>query len=130
MPAAIRCALILAVLSTAACHTLKPVSIDQARASHRVWLTLSDRSVVVVDGPQIYGDKVVGFVNGKYVELVAADLKQVQVRESARGRTAAVVAASVLVVGGFAAWGLSTLGTHGGHAPDMCDLDPNDELCG
>jgi hypothetical protein len=127
---AIRCALTLVIFSTAACHHMKPVSVAQVTASRRVWLTLSDQSVVVVDGPQIYGTKVVGFVKGKYGEFPTTQVKQLHVRETARGRTAALIAGSVLAVGGVVAWGMSNVGNKGPHTPDLCDLEPDNELCG
>jgi hypothetical protein len=109
---------------------MKAVEMDQAVSSSRVSLTLSDRSVVVVYGPKIYGDKLVGFVDGKYHEYPTAQVKEVQVRESARGRTAALIAASVFAVGGAVAWGLSKGGTKGAYTPDICDVEPDNELCG
>ena len=132
MQAVIRSALALALLSTSACHNLKPVTIDQAHASPRVWLTLSDRSVVVVDGPQIYGDKVVGFVMGRYAEFPTADVQKAQMPEPARTRTAALVAASVLAVGGIVAWTVSAQGSGAKPEPDPCDTGEPDifEVCG
>jgi hypothetical protein len=130
MRAALGYALMLAILSSPACHTMKVVGIDQAPASDRVSLTLSDRSVVVVYGPKIYGDKLVGFVDGKYHEFPTAQVKEIRAREPAPGRTTALIAASVVVVGGFVAWGLSSLGTKGGFTPDICDVEPENELCG
>jgi hypothetical protein len=132
MRASIGCALTLMILSSAACHNMKPVSVTQVTGNNRVWLTLSDRSVVVVDGPQIYGTKVVGFVNGRYGEFPTARVAEVRVREQAGGRTAAVVAASVLAAGVVAYWGLSTVGDKGAGnpTPDICDVEPDNELCG
>lgn len=130
MRAPLGCALTLAILSSSACHTMKVVSIDQAPASARVTLTMSDRSVAVVYGPKIYGDKLVGFVDGKYHEYPTAQVKEIRAREPAPGRTAALIAASVVVVGGVVAWGLSRLGTKGASTPDICDVDPTNELCG
>jgi hypothetical protein len=109
---------------------MKAVEMDQAVSSSRVSLTLSDRSVVVVYGPKIYGDKLVGFVDGKYHEYPTAEVKEIRAREPAPGRTTALIAASVVVVGGFVAWGLSSLGTKGGSTPDICDVEPDNELCG
>jgi hypothetical protein len=130
MRAALGSALILAILSSPACHTMKVVGIEHAAASTQVSLTLSDRSVVVVYGPKIYGDKLVGFVDGKYHEFPTAQVKEIRARESAPGRTTALIAASVVVVGGVVAWGLSSLGTKGASTPDLCDVDPMNELCG
>jgi hypothetical protein len=128
MRASIRCALTLVIFSTASCHSMRPVSVAQVTANHRAWLTLSDKSVVVVDGPQIYGTKVVGFVNGKYEEFPAAQVQEVHVREPARVRTAALIALSGLTAGG-----LLFLLTEAGHGnpglPDICDEEPENILC-
>jgi hypothetical protein len=128
MRASIRCVLTLAMFVTAACHRMKPVSVAQVTHTDRAWLTLDDQSVVVVDGPQIYGTKVVGWVNGRYGEFPTSEVKEVYVRESARGRTAALVAASVLTAGAVGIW-LSSAGS-GPHTPDICDEEPLHELCG
>lgn len=130
MRAALGSALILAMLSSPACHTMKVVGMDQALSSSRVSLILSDRSVVVMYGPKIYGDKLVGFVDGTYHEYLTAQVKGFQVRETARARTAALIAVSVFAVGGAVAWGLSKGGTKGAYTPDLCDVDPMNELCG
>jgi hypothetical protein len=122
----------LAIVFTAACHNMKPVPVTQVTGNNRVWLTLSDHSVVAVDGPQIFGTKVVGFVSGKYGEYPTDQVTEVHVREPARGRTAAVIAASMLAAGVVAYWGLSTVGDKGEGVPtpDICDVEPDNELCG
>ena len=98
---------------------MKVVGMDEAVASSRVSLILSDQSVAVVYGPKIYGDKLVGFVDGKYHEYPTAQVKEVQVRQSAGGRTAALIAVSVVAVGGVVAWGLSSLGTKGARSGEL-----------
>ena len=75
-------ALTLALLSSAACHRTKAVSLDQGLASNRVWVTMKNESVVVLDGPKIYANKLVGFVDGKYGEYLTADIS-----EGVRART-------------------------------------------
>jgi hypothetical protein len=124
------CALTLIVLACLACHTTKVVSLDMAPASNPVWLTLSDQSVAVVFGPKIYGNKLVGFVSGKYQEFPVADVKEVHVREPARGRTMALVAAGVV---GFAAALYAAAGKlHSGsdtHITDICDEEPDNPIC-
>ena len=70
------CTLLLAVLSSAACNTMKPVSLEQLNAlkPDRAWVTDTDQSVVVVSGPHTVGETLVGYVNGKYEELSSAGL--------------------------------------------------------
>jgi len=121
MRAAVGCALALLILSGAACHTMKSVPLDKGLASDRMWVTLSDESVVVISGPKIYGDKLVGFVDGKYDEYPAADVRKVSVRESNRAGTAALLAAGLV---GFVGFAYVITGAGDSDAPDYCD-DPN-----
>ena len=111
--------LIAATLSTAACHARRPVTFDELNGTRpaKVWVTRGDQSVVVVDGPQAFGDKLVGFVDGKYREMPAADVKQLIMQSRAPGRTAALVLAGTL--------GIATLAyvlTSSGSASNPCDL--------
>ena len=124
------CALTLMVVSSLACHTTKVVTLEMAPASNPVWLTLSDQSVAVVFGPKIYGSKLVGFVGGKYREFPIDQVKEVQVREPARGRTMALVAVGVV---GLAAALYEAAGKlHSGsdtHVTDICDEEPDNPIC-
>jgi hypothetical protein len=106
------------ILSGLACHTMKVLSLDQAAGRSSVSLTLSDQSVVVVDGPKIYGTKLVGFVNGIYQEIPTAMVKAVHVRETSSARTAALVAAGAVGFAGFA-WVIAGAGKS--DKPDYCD---------
>ena len=92
MRAVISCGLALVLLSSTACHRTKVVSLDQSVASKHVWVTLNNESVVLLSGPQIYGNKLVGFVDGKYEEYPTTNVKQVHVREPHTAATAALVA--------------------------------------
>ncbi len=67
------CALLLTALAGVACHTVKPVTLDELNAirPERAWLTQSDQSVVIISDPQVVGDTVVGYINGAYEELPA-----------------------------------------------------------
>jgi hypothetical protein len=121
--------LTLAIFVTAACHRMKPVSVAQVTATNRVWLTLGDQSVVVMDGPQIYGTKLVGWVNGRYGEFPTSEVKEVYVREPASGRTAVLVAGGVLTASAVMVWVFGSMGK-GPHTPDICDEEPLNELCG
>lgn len=123
-------ALTLMVLSTISCHTTKTFTVEMAPAKNPVWLTLSDQTVAIVYGPKIYGDKLVGFVDGKYQEFPIDDVKEVQAREPARGRTMALVAAGV--VGGavllYVAAGHLDSATDT-RLSDLCDEQPDDPAC-
>lgn len=112
------CVLALVILASPACYRTKAISVADARADTRAWLTLSDQSVVLVYGPQIYGKRVVGYVDGKYEEFLIADVTAVHVREVDGARTAALVAAGAL---GFAAFAYALTGTSKSSPPDYCD---------
>lgn len=118
MRLAVAGALTLAILSSLACHSMKALSVDQARGRSSVSLTLSDQSVVVVDGPQIYGNKLVGFVKGIYQEIPIARVKEAHVRETDGARTAAVVIAGTLGFVGFV-YAITDAGKS--NQPDYCD---------
>jgi len=118
-------------LSITACHTLAPVPLDQLGGIKpaRVWVTRADRSVVVVSGPQTFGDTLVGYVNGNYEEMPAADFKQVLMRTPARGKTALLITAGTLGLAGFA-YLLTGVGkSDSGNASVDCDDDPSQPGC-
>jgi hypothetical protein len=83
---------------------MAPVKLDQLGTMRpsRAWITLGDKSVVEISGPQVLGDTLVGYVNGVYQELPAATVTGVQVQKSATGKTVALVAASTVAFGAFA----------------------------
>jgi hypothetical protein len=93
---------LVAALAATGCHTVKPLTLDElaARSPGRVWVTRADQSVVVVESPRLSNDRLLGFVDGKYQAIPAADVKQVRLRERATGRTAALLAAGAF--GAFA----------------------------
>ena len=125
MRPAMGCALILATLSsTTACKTMRPVTLEYLRSAQpsRVWVTRADQSVVIVSGPQVLGDTLVGYVGQTFEEIPAAAVKQVKVRMSAPGKTVALVAGSVI---GFAAFAYVLAGTGGGNMPNYCDAPEN-----
>jgi hypothetical protein len=76
---------------------VKPIELDQLAAHRpgRIWVTRADQSVVVVDGPRMFNDRLVGFVDGKYQMIPTDDVKHMSWRQPATGRTAALVAAGV-----------------------------------
>ncbi|HUL03397.1 MAG TPA: hypothetical protein VLV16_09245 [Gemmatimonadales bacterium] len=94
----------MTALSSVACHTMAPATLDQlgTMKPSRAWVTLGDKSVVEISGPQIMGDTLVGYVNGVYQELPAATVKSVTVQKTSTGKTVALVVASTVAFGGFA----------------------------
>lgn len=115
--------LIAALLSSAACYTMRPVTLDELGAAQpaRVWVTRADQSIAVVDGPRLYGDTLVGYVNGRFEEMSAAGLTQMRVRRRAGGRTAALIAAGAV---GAAALVYVLSGSGGGQDP--CSTSSSD----
>ena len=97
------CALLVAALASAACKTMKPVTMDQLNAikPDRAWVTESDQSVVLMSGPQVVGDTLVGYVGGQYQELPSAGLKQVVIQRPAPARTALLALGVAAGLGGF-----------------------------
>jgi hypothetical protein len=119
--------LIFATLSGAACHTMRPLTLDELQNIRpaQVWVTRADQSVVVVAGPQVLNERLVGFVDGKYQVMPAADVTKVVMRKRSGGRTAALVAAGAL---GFAA--MAAVLSAGDNYVNPCasqssDCDPN-----
>ena len=120
--------LTLVILSSLACYRTKAVSIADAPADTRAWLTLSDQSVVLVFGPQIYGKRVVGYVDGKYEEFLIADVKEVHVRQPDHARTAALATLGALTAAGLVYW-LAAAGSQDPGRPNICDEEPDNEVC-
>lgn len=124
------CALFLA-LSGAACSTKKVVTIDELNAMKplKAWVTEKDQTVVLVSGPQVVGDTVVGYINGVYEEMPAARLTQVMVETPAKTRTYLLVGGITVAVGGvvYALIGGKGDTVYGG--PDYCEEHPEDPIC-
>lgn len=87
--------------SMLACTTLRPVADYEqyVRASQprQIWVTPHDAKPVLLEAPRFVHDTLVGFVAGRYWEFAPGDLRQVQVREPANGRTAFLIGAAIAV---------------------------------
>jgi hypothetical protein len=91
----------------AGCSTLAPVhetptAFITAHSPGAVWITKTDKSVVVLAGPKIFGDTLGGFVGRDYVEIPLATVQSLSARRPAKGRTALLIGASVVAAGGIA----------------------------
>jgi hypothetical protein len=126
----IGCALLLAALSSAACRTRKPVTVDQLKAlkPDRVWVTEHDQSVTLVSGPQLVGDTLVGYVNGAYEEMPTAQFKQFVVERPATTRTVLLVTVIAAGLGGMA-YTLAGGGEGNKFTPDYCEEHGEDPGC-
>jgi len=126
------CALLLAAISSVACHTRKPIALNELNAlrPEQAWVTEGDKTVILVTGPQVVGDTLVGYVNGVYEEMPAAQLTQVVVQRPATTRTVLLVSGITVVFGGMV---YALTGARGGDkylGEDYCDEHPEDPACG
>src|SRR6266550_6850144 len=130
MRRAMGCALLFATLSGVACKTMRPVPLDQLTVlkPDRAWVTEADKSVLLVSGPQLLGDTLVGYVNGQYQELPTAWLTQVVVKRPAPTRTVLLAAGIAVGIGGFA-FAIMGGGASGRDQSDVCDKHPDYPEC-
>lgn len=93
-----------AVLSGAACHTMRPVTLTELGAMRpsQVWVTRADQTTVIVSGPQTFGDTLVGYVGGRFEEMPVAGVQRIVVRRPAKGKTAALIVAGTVGVAALA----------------------------
>jgi hypothetical protein len=130
------CAVLLATLASAACSTMKTVTLDQMSllGPERVWVTGSDESVVLLYEPKVVRDTLVGYVGKHKEKLPSTGVKQVRVQTAAPTRTA------MLVVGlgaGLIGLMVAVSGTGSNQtqittiagAPGDCDKHPEQEVC-
>jgi hypothetical protein len=107
-----------------------PVNLERVAAErpYRVWVTQADQGVVEVSGPQVINDTLVGYIGGVFTELPATDVKQVKVKRSAKGKTMALVAASIVGAGALGVV-ISGLGSSGRDPGVDCMDVPDDPRC-
>lgn len=92
-----------AAVAVAGCHKLTTLTfddVDRLRPS-RVWITDQSQSVMEVSGPQIFNDTLVGYINGEFQELAAADVSKLVMRQPARAKTIALAAAGTVGLAAF-----------------------------
>lgn len=114
-----------------ACHTMARLSWEDVAGQRpsRVWITQADQSVVELSGPQIFGDTLVGYVKGEFLELPTAAVQQVVVRRPALARTVALIAVSTAGAAAVAVW-MSGLGPQPkDDDPVDCGFDPDNPAC-
>ena len=120
------------VLIGAACHTMRPVTLDQLGVMRpaEAWVTRADQTTVIVSGPQTFGDTLVGYVNGQFQEIPAAGLQKIVVRRKAGGKTAALVAVGTLGVVALA-YAVSSTGDYRNPEDKLdCEDNPDQPGCG
>jgi hypothetical protein len=97
------CAVLIA--SLAGCSTLRPVTTPQefipAARPDRIWVTRADNSKLMMEGPRLLGDTLVGWVAGRYQEILLPETRFMSVRQPAPKRTAFLIAGGVIVGAGL-----------------------------
>lgn len=125
------CALVLAALAGAGCKTTAPVTLAELNAlkPERAWVTEGGKSVIIVDGPQVVGDTIVGYVNGVYEEMPSEKFSQIVVEKNATGRTILLVG---VITAGFGGMMYALLGSSSSEkykGSDFCEEHPEDPDC-
>ena len=129
------CALLLAALASAACKTMKSVTLDQLNVlgPDRAWVTESDQSVVLMYEPKVVGDTLVGYIGRRHEKLPSAGLKQLRVQTSAPTRTVLLAVGSTAGLIGFlvavAGSGQSQAPSASSGAPGDCSKHPEQPIC-
>jgi len=95
----------------------------------KAWITEKDQTVVMVAGPQVVGDTLVGYINGVYEEMPAAQLQQVMVETPAKTRTYLLVGGITVALGGMVYALIGGAGDTKYGGPDYCDEHPEDPIC-
>jgi geranylgeranyl pyrophosphate synthase len=125
--------IVAAALSGTACYTMRPVTFAELGAARpgAVWITRNDQSVIVVEAPRVYGDTLVGYVDGEFQELPQSELNPqlYQVRRMAAAKTASLIVASMLGAGTFAFLVSSTNSYHDPQTNLDCEDDPQQPGC-
>ena len=96
-------AIVLAGMITplSACFTMRPVATPQefipSARPDRIWVTRNDNSRLMIEGPRLLGDTLVGWVRGQYEEILLPQTRWITVRQPAPRRTALLIAGSAVV---------------------------------
>ena len=128
-------ALLLTTLASAACTTMKPVTLDQMTVlgPEKAWVVEHDQSVVLMYEPKIVRDTLTGYVGRHREKMSSARVKEVRVQSKAHTRTALLVAGLAVGLAGF----LVVVGGTGQSAvivsiagpPGDCEQDPDQAIC-
>jgi len=114
--------------SAMACHkyVLVPTPLDfiANQRPPEILVTRHDGTRYSMSGPQVFGDTVVGYVNGQYQEIKFTNEGQVRVRQNARAQTAMLLGMGVLGVAGMVYLVTGALKGDAGKELTDCDDDP------
>lgn len=104
------------MVSLTGCSTLRPIAAPRqyitTERPARIWVTREDGSRVAMDTPRLLGDTLVGWVDGRYVEILLPDRSQVLGRQPAAGRTVFLIS-GVVAVGALLISALASSGPQG-----------------
>lgn len=109
---------VVLVFSLVSCTTLRPVADANSYNSYlsstrpsQVWVR-TEKQTLMLESPRLLGDTLVGFVDGEYREFLPGEVRGVDVRKPASGRTALLVSGMV-IVGAFLIGALASTGPMG-----------------
>ena len=122
-------AIIVVALVSAACHSMVPLTFDEVGSVRpgTVYLTRGDATMLELTGPQVFGDTIVGYdMGGNFYELDRKEISRVTVRQSAKVKTMALVAAGIA---GAAAIGVMISGIGGDPPLYDCNDEPDRPEC-
>lgn len=124
-------ALFLAALSGIGCKTTTTVTLAELNAlkPERAWVREGGNSMVIVDGPQVVGDTIVGYVNGVYEEMPSDKFSQIVVQKNATTRTLLLVGVLTAGFGGMVYALIGGKGDTGYGGSDYCEEHPEDPIC-
>ena len=122
-------ATIVLALATAACHTMVPLTLEEVSSMRpgTVYLTRGDATQLQLTGPQVFGDTIVGYdMGGNFHELDRHEVSRVTMKQSAKGKTMALVAAGIV---GAAAIGVVISGIGADSPLYDCNDEPERPEC-
>ena len=128
-------ALLLTTLASAACTTMKPVTLDQMTVlgPEKAWVVEHDQSVVLMYEPKIVRDTLTGYVGRHREKMSSARVKEVRVQTKAPTRTALLVGGIAVGFVGFVVYvagtGQSAVIVSSTGPPGLCDIDPEQPIC-
>lgn len=118
-------AVVAAVIAAAGCHSMTRLTMDEVASlrPNRLYVTNADNgSVLEINGPQVYNDTLVGYVNGQFTEMPAADVRKMAVKRPARAKTIALFAAGTVGAAVIGYW-ISGVGDRNPRDDIDCDYD-------
>lgn len=94
------------LVTVTACTAWKPISMSptsyiRMHDPEAIWLQLQDSSIVILGRPRVFLDSLRGISGGEYRNVALKDVVHVRAEEPDKGKTTALVAASVVLAVGF-----------------------------